>query len=420
MPAVASHTFPMLSVAEALVKAGHRVLVHTGERDYTKVQAAGAELVPMSQECNILFRVENSSVRLPLWIPNFARGFWRFRSEMLTMVPDMVAELEIILRREQVDCIIGDYLGFGASYAAERLGIPYVTVSMSWATTLNADALPVAFPIPLPNRIVHALFDLIFPLGRTRKQVGLPPRPKNAPAEFCSVVVSKLLNIVLIDRDFLASQNLQENQVFVGPTTFQMPRTTDEQPLGVNLEPGTVLLSTTTAANMCGDLYRRLLKAIAQMRIPLLATIANDTDIPSGLGDNVRVERFVPHDEVVPYVKAIVTHGGAGMVGRAFRSGIPMLIIPHNGDQIPTAIQAAKLGLAYYLPEKKATAKAIQSKLKALLKDDKLHARLKMLSEKLSSMDSPLLAVKAIEDVLQDSQIKQEEIKTTDKIASIY
>jgi len=56
--------------------------------------------------------------------------------------PYMVAELETIIKQEQVDCLVGDYIGFGASYAAERLGIPFVTVS-SWAVTLNADALPV-------------------------------------------------------------------------------------------------------------------------------------------------------------------------------------------------------------------------------------------------------------------------------------
>ena len=407
MPPVASHTLPMLSIASALTKRGHRVLVHTGQQNCTLVNMAGAELIPMSNNCNILLRVENSTLKAPFWIPNFALGFWQFRQEMLAMVPDMVAELETIIKRERVDCLIGDYLGFGASYVAEKLKIPFMTVAMSWGTTLNADGLPVAFPLPLPPKIVHTLFDFVFPLGRTRQQVGLAPRPKNAPAEFFSVVVSKLLNIVLVDRDFIPSQKLQEGQVFVGPTNFKTTRTTtDESPLGTSLKPGTVLLSTTTAANMQGELYRRTLTAIAEMGIPVLATVANDTDIPSGLGDNVRLESFVPHDEVVPYVKAIVTHGGAGMVGRAFRSAIPMLIIPDHGDQIATAIQAEKLGLAYYLPKNKANPKAIQSKLEALLKDHRLQERLKVLSEKLSLMDSPQLAAQAIEDILQDSAIK--------------
>jgi MGT family glycosyltransferase len=411
----------MLPTAEALVKRGHRVLVHTAQRHYAKVQAAGAELIPMPEHCDIVHRLENSSVRVPSWVPKFPRQVWYFRNEVLAMIPDMVAELETIIKREQVDCLVGDYLGFGASYAAERLGIPYMTLTLSWPLTLNADAIPLFLSLPLPPRAIHALTDFILPLRRVRKQIGLPQRPKNAPySEFFSVIVSNLLNLVTIHREFIPSGRLQENQVFIGPTAFQMPRTTDDQPFGASLDPDTVLVSTSTAPQSDDGLFRRVLEAVAQMEIPVLATSASATELPSGLGENVRLETFVPHDEVLPYVRAVVTHGGAGMVGRAFRLGIPMLIISNFGDQVPTGARAEELGLAYHLPKNKATSKAIQSKLKALLQDHALHDRVKALSEKLRSMDSPQLGANAIEAILQNSQMTREAIKATDKIASSY
>jgi len=52
--------------------------------------------------------------------------------------------------------------------------------------------------LPLPPAIVHAATDFIFPLRRVREQIGLPQRPKNAPAEFLAVIVSNLLNLVTI------------------------------------------------------------------------------------------------------------------------------------------------------------------------------------------------------------------------------
>jgi len=52
----------------------------------------------------------------------------------------------------------------------------------------------------------------------------------------------------------------------------------------------------------------------SQMEFPY-STSGTTTDIPSGLGENVRLESFVPFDEVLPYVRAIVTHGGFGTVG---------------------------------------------------------------------------------------------------------
>lgn len=417
VPAVTSHILPMLPIAEALVKRGHRVLVHTAQHHCDKVQAVGAELVPMPKHCDIVHRLQNSSARIPAWVPKLIRQVWYFRNEILTMIPGMVAELESIIKREHVDCLVGDYVGFGASYAAERLGIPYVTLTMSWAVTPNADAIPLFISLPLPPRFIHALTDFMFPIRRVRQQIGLPQRPKNAPAEFFSIIVSDLLNLVTAHREFITSERLQKNQVFIGPTAFHMPRH-DSQPFGASLEPGTVLVSTTTSPQRDGGLFWRVLDSVARMGIPVLATSGSATDIPPGLGKNVRLEAFVPFNEVLPYVSAIITHGGFGTVGSAFRFGTPMLLIPDlEGDTMFTAIRAAELGLAYHLPRRKATPKAIQFKLKALLQDRALHDRVKALSEKLRSMD-PTIAANAIEGILQNSQAIREEIAATEKVAS--
>ncbi|MBD2726601.1 glycosyltransferase family 1 protein [Nostoc sp. FACHB-892] len=414
VPAVTSHILPMLPTAEALVKRGHRVLVHTAQHHFDKVQAAGAELIPMPEHCDIVYRLENSSVRVPSWLPKFLSQVWYFRNEVLAMIPVMVAELETIIKREQVDCLIGDYLGFGASYAAERLCIPYVTLTMSWALTPNADAIPLFLSLPLPSRAVHAIADFIFPLRRIRNQIGLPQRPKNTPAEFFAVIVSNLLNLVTIHQEFIPPKQLQKNQVFIGPTAFETPRTNDNQPFGASLAPGTVLVSSTTSPKSDDGLFRRLVESLAQTGIPILALSGSATDIPSGLGENVRLEKFVPFDEVLPYVSAIVTSGGFGTVGRAFRIGIPMLIIPDlEGDTLFTAIRAEELGLAYHLPKSKTTPKVIQSKLKALLEDHALHARLKDLSLKLRLMNAPELAANAIEDILQNSQTTKKVLRAT-------
>ncbi|MBE9181921.1 glycosyltransferase family 1 protein [Oculatella sp. LEGE 06141] len=406
VPDFTSHVLPILPIAAALVKRDHRVLVHTSQQHQDKVEAIGAELVPMSEQCDIKFQTENCSVPRPWWFPAVANGLWRFRHGVLAMVPVMMAELETIVKREQVDCLIGDYIGYGASYAAERLGIPFITITVSWTVTPNADAVPSFLAaLPLPPRLIHAAIDFIFPLRRVRQQMGLPPRPKSAPAEFISIIVSKLLNVVTAHRDFIPATDLQENQVFIGPTAFQMPHASDD-PYGASLEPGTVLVSTTTSSTADDGQFRLVLESVAQMGFPVLATSGNATDIPSDLGENVRLETFVPFDQVLPYVKAMVTHGGAGSVGRAFRMGVPMLIISDFGDQIATGSRAADLGLAYHLPKNKVTPKAIQSKLNALLQDQALHNRVKALSEQLRSMDSPELGADAIERTLQHSMTR--------------
>jgi len=93
-----------------------------------------------------------------------------------------------------------------------------------------------------------------------------------------------------------------------------MPRTTDDQPFG-SPDPDTVLVSTTHPRRTM--VYSVTYSNQLSDGIPVPRDLWF-TDIPSGLGENVRLESFVPFDEVLPYVRAIVTHGGFGTVGRAF------------------------------------------------------------------------------------------------------
>ncbi|MBE9181920.1 glycosyltransferase family 1 protein [Oculatella sp. LEGE 06141] len=413
VPEGSGHSLPMLPIVEALVKRGHRVLVHTSANNYAKVQAIGAEVVPMTEPCNFVSRLKTSSVRRPWWLPAVAKGFWQFRHEVLTMIPCMVTELEAIIQQERVDCLVADFIGFGAAYAAERCDIPFVTISVTWIGAFNAHTLPAGFSyLPLPPWLIHAITNFIFPLRRIRQQMGLPPRSKKAPSEFMTVMVSKLLNVVTFYREFVPSKQLQANQVFVGSTAFQMPRATDDSPYGANLDPNTVLVSTTTSAVADDGQFRQVLEPVAQMGIPVLAASGVATDIPVGLGNNVRLETFVPFDEVLPYVRAMVTHGGAGSVGKALKFGVPMLIISGVGDSAATGARAAELGLAYHLHRSKATPQAIQAKLAALLEDDVLRRRVKAFAEKIHAMDSPALAANAIEGTLYTSMQSNRRLKS--------
>ncbi|HSK90715.1 MAG TPA: glycosyltransferase [Euzebyales bacterium] len=62
-----------------------------------------------------------------------------------------------------------------------------------------------------------------------------------------------------------------------------------------------------------------------------------------GIGDAVReaapgdvdllVVDEIPHDLLMPRVRAAVHHGGAGTTGATLRAGVPTVVVPHFGDQ---------------------------------------------------------------------------------------
>jgi MGT family glycosyltransferase len=410
------HLTRVLDLAQGLVSRGHRVLVMTQGAARADVEAAGAELVPYQDYQEISERMNEVRRAMPGWARRALPlrrlyQFWHMRRVTLRNVEDYVRELEPVLRREHVDCMVFDFFTLGAGYAAEPLGIPAVS-ACNVAGVVDAHGLPLLLRTsPLGRlanrfpRLAHAVVDALLPLRRVRSRMGLPPRQARY-AEYFQAMTSSQLNIAMIPPGMLEGLALRDQQLFAGAIAFNGSKEqSDAQPLPP-LEPGTILVSTTTARNDEG-LLRRVLEALAPLDRPVLATAAGVKEVPRGLGSHIRVERFVPHEQVLPQVTALVTHGGWGAVSRALRHGVPMLIIPLFFDQPLNAELLAAQGLAYHLPLEQATPEVIRQRLGALLEDKALHARLKSASQGLRSLREESVALNALERLALGSRARR-------------
>ncbi|AUX48432.1 uncharacterized protein SOCE26_099660 [Sorangium cellulosum] len=408
-PAEAGHLFRILELSQALSARGHRVLVHTSSSVEAAVRAAGAEIVPYGRYEDIVMRLRDHPAEgLLRRLPTIPRNLIRFREAVVESSVALAEELAPIIRRERVDCVVHDTFGFGAAYAAERAGIPWASAGNA-ATVLDAGGLPMlARTLKLPRFItgrpalVHAFVDKLLPLQRARAALDLPPRRPGGPAEFLRLASSPMLHIVQVHRGFVAGIPLRDHQVFAGPVSFNMPggHRAEASPLGapVDVQPGTVLVSTTTTGKDDG-LLRRVLQAVAPMGIPILATAASAEDVPTGLGAHVRIERYIPHEQVFPKVAAVICHGGWGTIGRALESGVPMLVIPLFGDQPVNAAQVERGGFGLRLSLAEATPEAIRARLKALLADRAMRERVKAAAAEIRALKSDAVAARALEQL---------------------
>lgn len=399
----AGHALPMLSLVEGLTRRGHRALVYISEKFKDGVAAAGGEYLaprtfsdPFEHLKQMRARAEKAG-RL-----GALRGFLKARSSMGEGVAQMTREFEEVIRAQRVDCVLASFTVFGARYAAARTGCAFASVGPNPLMLLNERGGMVLTPHPfmkyLPTQAVHSLMDLVLPMGKGRERLDLPEW-NNGLSELMNSVLSDSLHLITVHESFFPEARHWPGQLCVGPTSFNLPRP-GARPFPVeSLAPGTVLVSTTTMP-MDGGLFRRTLEALAPLGIPLLATAAGAQDLPEGLGSHVRLESFVPHDQVLPHVSALVTHGGWGITGRALRQGVPMLITPLFGDQPVIASRLAERGLAYQLTKKQATKEAIQNALSALLEDRALHQRVAQEAERLRSIDSPRIAAEALEQLV--------------------
>jgi UDP:flavonoid glycosyltransferase YjiC (YdhE family) len=95
--------------------------------------------------------------------------------------------------------------------------------------------------------------------------------------------------------------------------------------------------------------FRAALDAVAGLAVRVLLTVgrAFDRATLGPVPDNVRVEAWVPQDEVLRSAALVVCHGGSGTTFGALRAGVPLVICPLFADQSRNgeAVQRAGAGI---------------------------------------------------------------------------
>lgn len=401
-PGEVGHVLPMLGLAQALIRRGHRVSFCGSTKFESAIARAGAGYVPCPRERSLPERMQASN-SIPSWIPARLRLLLHYREVLVETARDLVSDLEEGAGDRRFDCVVGDFLtGMGARYFAERRGTPYGSLAPTPLTAFDERAFPLLSPRPLlrrlPRGVVARAVDLVYPLARLRRDLGLRTKANLVP-ELVALGASEELHIVFAHRGFFPDVvPARRGQYFVGPYSYDTHTVENRAQLEEDIDPSTVLVTTTTTSRDQG-LLGRALRGIAPLGMPVLATRGGATDLPPDLGAHVRIVDFLPHDVVIPRVAAIVTHGGWGTVSRALRHGVPMLLLPLFGDQPAIAARAQALGLAYHLPAAVATEAAIGEKLQELLADAALRQRTRALAQQLRGLDPPVRAAQLVEQL---------------------
>ena len=125
---------------------------------------------------------------------------------------------------------------------------------------------------------------------------------------------------------------------FVGPilappsTRFDRPAWWDE--LGAGRPVVHVTQGTLDNADP-GRLLRPTIEALAGDDLLVVATTGGPDPDPlrAALPANVRVERFIPHDLLLPHVDVMVTNGGYGGVQAALAHGVPLVVAGDSEDK---------------------------------------------------------------------------------------
>jgi hypothetical protein len=158
----------------------------------------------------------------------------------------------------------------------------------------------------------------------------------------------------------------------------------------------------TAVTNANQELLATAVAGLRDRPLALVVTVGPNHD-PSGLGeqpDNVRVERYVPHQLLLPRCTAVVCHGGAGTMLAALGCGLPLLTIPQGADQFLNAGLCAARGVGRTLLSGDVTPEAVATEMDLLLGDPGYRAAAAEVAAEIAAMPSPEEAVTLLESMV--------------------
>jgi UDP:flavonoid glycosyltransferase YjiC (YdhE family) len=313
------HLGPLFPFAHALRRAGHEVLFAAPFSAQARVERAGLAYLSFADPLERDLQ--------PYWDATRNAPDWEAANEIVVgqifggvRARAALGGVALAIDAWRPHVVVRESFEFAGAIAAEARGLPHARVGIG-LTLVEEYALRTAAPVLEPLREAAGLEP--DPEGRTLDEapyMTLTPPSLEAPG----VTV--------------ASRTLRFHAAAPRPHSLQDPG-----------EPPLVYLTFGTVAPTLGhfpDLYRRVIDAVADLRLRLVVTVGDAAD-PAELGplpDNVRAERWLPQAEVLAQATAMIGHGGYGTTLGALLAGLPQVVVPLFADQPYNADRVADIG----------------------------------------------------------------------------
>ncbi|WP_339380979.1 nucleotide disphospho-sugar-binding domain-containing protein [Brasilonema sp. UFV-L1] len=158
-----------------------------------------------------------------------------------------------------------------------------------------------------------------------------------------------------------------------------------------------------TVATKAGDLIIPTIQALANEDVLLVVTTGGQsvenlqlTSIPN----NVRVEKFLPHAHLLPYVDVMVTNGGFNGVQIALANGVPMVTAGQTEEKPEICARVQWAGVGIDLKTSTPTPKQIREAVMKIVSSSHYRQRAENFKTEMSRYDAPTLATKLLEQLV--------------------
>jgi MGT family glycosyltransferase len=397
------HVHPNVAIAHALTARGHEAAFYTSESLKASIEGEGFN-------CFLFERVDAGRVEeIVLAVDARSLQWWKARESkalleqwLLGTIEAQIADLQGVIARWRPDVIVCDPAMWGPLLVLHEIErIPLAVMSYVAACMLPGPQGPiVGLPLRQPRgplgrlgrqllrSIAHVVSkDVRRAADAVRAAHGLSPIDTSVTEYAGQMPLYLLPSTPSYDRQ---RSDLPRSVHYVGPCQWDKPgaaavpawleRMPDDRPL--------VYVTEGTMHSKEPLLLRAAIDGLAALPVNVIATTGSRRD-PASLGlrqlpANVRVERFVPHTDLLPRVDVVVTTGGTGTVLATLANGVPLVIVPTAWDQPENAWRVAETGAGLRIAATRCTPARIRAAVGTVLKNPSFRDNARRLGAELS------------------------------------
>jgi MGT family glycosyltransferase len=426
------HIHPNIAIARALVNRGHEPAFYTGGSVRAFLESEGFRCFPFRHVDDA--RVEQIVLGLDALSLQWSRA--RHRMELLEewllgTVEAQLQDLAAVVRAWPPDVMVCDPAMWGPLLVLQETArIPLAI--MSYLATcmlpgpdgpiLGLPLRPARGPLArLGRRVLRSLENLVAADVRRhaeelRARHGLAPIRASVTAFAGQMPLYIVPSTPSFDRQ---RGDLPQSVHYVGPCQWDKPGAAPPVPWLRELPRDRPLVYVTEGTMHAKPplLLAAALEGLASLPLQVIATTGNHRD-PETLGldvipPNARVERWVPHSELLPLADAVVTTGGTGTVLATLSAGVPLVVVPTAWDQPENAWRVAEAGAGIRLAPRRCTPARIRVAVERVLSDPSFRQNARRLGTDLGGAGG---AEKAAE-LLEDLALQREDRAPRDRMA---
>jgi zeaxanthin glucosyltransferase len=407
-PNVPGHLNPMVALADAVRRRGHRVSFFLLGDAAGSVAAAGFEVVPLG---GAIFPPGEYRAGMQRLGTLQGRAALRHTLTMGARAAEAILEVgPAAVRGAGVTALVVDQASFPGGTVADQLGLPFTTVCN--ALLLNPDpAVPPFFThwrprdawwARLRNRIAWAGLNRLYApilmrIQERRRQVGLP-----VPARIADVWSGRLQVSQQPEAFEFPRRKLPTQVRFVGP--LRLPDGYPAVPFPWERLDGRRLIyaSLGTLQNRVAGTFRRIAQACDGLDAQLVISTGYGV-AAEDLGDlpgRPVVVSYAPQLELLGRAVLAITHAGLNTCLDALSAGVPMVAVPVTNEQPGVAARVAWVGAGETIPLPRATPRRLRSLVGRVLSDPSYTAAARRVRDSIRAGGGAARAAEMIEQSL--------------------